>query len=410
LKVENLSVRWNIAIFAQLIGKHSKTAAIMTRNWKTIIAAIGVSIALSNNALAKKNQSNWDVAFDLLRTQSDGQNECCVSPLSLQFALGLVNEGATGQTKKQIGALLPKKLPEIGDMIQQSGSISSANSIWISDDIAASVKAKFIDQNRKKFDAEVRCLPFDEAAASQINNWCHKKTNGLIPSIIDKLKKDDKMVLVNALHFKADWQSKFDAKRTKKKQFHLETGTSNVVEMMEKTSYWNYCEAGNCQIIRMDYEAKTDAETPSFAMYVLLPEEGKKLSDILPRLNSEFWQNLSLKSQRIHLQLPKFESDFRTSLVPALQKMGATRMFTADAQFGKISKTKLCVDDVLQKCVIKVDEDGTEAAAVTAITMRLTSVGPNAEKPVEMNVNRPFIYILAETSTDTPVFIGVKTK
>ena len=382
----------------------------MTQNWKTIIAAIVVSIALSNNALAKKNQSNWDVAFDLLRTQSDGQNECCVSPLSLQFALGLVNEGATGQTKKQIGALLPKKLPEIGDMIQQSGSISSANSIWISDDIAASVKAKFIDQNRKKFDAEVRCLPFDEAAASQINNWCHKKTNGLIPSIIDKLKKDDRMVLVNALHFKAEWQTKFDAKRTKMKPFFQAGGGTTQVKMMEKTSHWNYCDANNCQIIRMDYEDKADAGMPRFAMYVLLPEEGKTLSEILPKMNEKFWKNLSFNSRHIHLQLPKFESDFRTSLVPALQSMGATRMFTGDAQFGKISKTRLCVSDVLQKCVIKVDEDGTEAAAVTAITMRLTSVGPIADKPIEMNVNRPFIYILAETSTDTPIFIGVKTK
>lgn len=381
---------------------------------RLILISFLLSVLMAN-ALAEKKSGSWDMAFDLLRAEAKAGEDCCLSPYSLQMALAMVNEGATGKTRKQISMLLPKNLSAVNQKMLNSVSLTQANSIWISNSIAADVKEKFIASNREKFLADVRRLAFDASAVRQMNAWCSDKTHGLIPSVIERLNPEDRMVLMNALHFKADWEEKFEQSKTRKKPFFLADGTEKKVDMMSQNRYMTYAETVDCQIVRLDYKAsakntENKTENTQFAMYVLLPKEGIGTSAILNRIDEKSWRKLAFSNEKVHLQLPKWECDYGTSLVSALTRMGASRMFSANAQFSKICRQKLCVSDIIQKCVIKVNETGTEAAAVTAVIMRLTSAGPRQEKAIEMNVNRPFIYVLAETTTDTPIFIGIKNK
>lgn len=381
---------------------------------KLILISFLCSVLMAN-ALAEKKSGSWDLAFDLMRAEMKAGENCCVSPYSLQMALAMTQEGATGKTKRQISALLPKNLLANSEKMQNSVSLTQANSIWISDKIAADVKPKFVSQNKEKYVADVRRLTFDANAVRQMNAWCSEKTRGLIPSVIDRLSPQDVMVLMNALYFKADWVENFDPNKTQKMPFNVANGEAKLVDMMSRSGRMTYAETKDCQVVRLNYKAsakngENEKEKTQFAMYVLLPKAGIGTSAILKKLSEKSWKQLPFSEQKVHLQLPKWESNYGTSLVGALQKMGATRMFAANAQFSKICKQKLCVSDIIQKCVVKVNETGTEAAAVTAVMMRLTSAGPNQEKPIEMNVNRPFIYVLAETTTDTPLFIGIMNK
>lgn len=365
--------------------------------------------ALASNALiAKSKTDSWDIAFSLLQSQTKQEqtvHNTCLSPLSLQLALALVDEGAKGKTHKELNKILPPSMDEVYSTLNASPALSLANSIWINQQFATQVQEGFKQSTTKKYDAEIQALAFDASAKSTINNWCKQKTKGLIPSVIERLDNAQSMILVNALHFKADWRSPFKAQRTSSKDFYLSDGTTKKVSMMEQTSHFEYAEGDDCQVICLPYKG---GEATAFAMYVVLPKEGTSLQKVLSTLNRKKWKSLSFSSEKVHLQLPKWESDYSTSLNESVKALGAKRLFTSKANFQKISKSPLRVGSINQKTLIRVDEQGTEAAAVTAISM-VTSAMPRPEKIYEMNVNRPFLYILVEEGKDLPIFIGTQT-
>lgn len=361
------------------------------------------------NALMAKGKSDaWDMAFTLLQSQTQQDttvHNTCLSPLSLQLALALVDEGAKGKTHRELNKLLPTGTEGVYTSLNASPALSLANSIWINQQFATQVQEGFKLSTTKKYDAEIQALAFDANAKNTINNWCKQKTKGLIPSVIERLDNSQSMILVNALHFKADWRSPFKAQRTSNKDFYLSDGTTKKVSMMEQTSHFEYAEGDDCQVICLPYKG---GEATAFAMYVVLPKEGTSLRKVLSTLNRKKWKSLSFSSEKVHLQLPKWESDYSTSLNESVQALGAKRLFTSKANFSKISKTSLRVGSINQKTVIRVDEQGTEAAAVTTISMVTTAL-PRPEKIYEMNVNRPFLYLLVEEGKNLPIFIGTQT-
>lgn len=365
--------------------------------------------ALASNALIAKGKSDpWDMAFTLLQSQTRQDttvHNTCLSPLSLQLALALVDEGAKGKTHRELNKLLPTDTEGVYTSLNASPALSLANSIWINQLFATQVKEGFKQTTARKYDAEIQALAFNIQGKNVINQWCQQKTKGLIPSAIDRLDNSQSMILVNALHFKADWRSPFKAQRTSNKDFYLSDGTTKKVSMMEQTSHFEYAEGDDCQVICLPYKG---GEATAFAMYVVLPKEGTSLQKVLSTLNRKKWKSLSFSSEKVHLQLPKWESDYSTSLNESVKALGAKRLFTSKANFQKISKSPLRVGSINQKTVIRVDEQGTEAAAVTAISM-VTSALPRPEKIYEMNVNRPFLYILVEEGKDLPIFIGTQT-
>lgn len=361
------------------------------------------------NALIAKGKSDpWDMAFTLLQSQTRQEqtvHNTCLSPLSLQLALALVDEGAKGKTHRELNKLLPTDTEGVYTSLNASPALSLANSIWINQQFATQVKEGFKQTTARKYDAEIQALAFNIQGKNVINQWCQQKTKGLIPSAIDRLDNSQSMILVNALHFKADWRSPFKARRTSSKDFYLSDGTTKQVQMMDQTAHFEYAENDDCQVVCLPYKGDV---TASFAMYIVLPKEGTSLPKLLNTLNRKTWKGLNFHSEKVHLQLPKWQSDYSTNLNESVQDLGAKRLFTSKANFSKISKTSLCVGSINQKTVIRVDEQGTEAAAVTTISMVTTAL-PRPEKIYEMNVNRPFLYLLVEEGKDLPIFIGTQT-
>ena len=365
--------------------------------------------------------ASWNTTFQLLKEEIDLRRSkpgnLCLSPLSLQVALAMVSEGAADRTLTEIEDLLPPTMSQTYFLLlNKSQTLTAANSIWMNNDFAKNVKKDFIQRNTRKYDAEVHNIKFNSVGVRSINDWCKKKTKGLISNIIDRLNREDKMVIANALHFKAEWEIPFEKSDTRKQPFSLLDGRNVNVQMMQKTDTWEYAEDMYCQAISLPYEVATDAATSEplentrYTMYILLPQEGLSLKDFINmQLNTEYWQSLDFESvSNIHLQLPRWKSDFSASLVEPLRRMGMRQAFTRDAQFPGITKSNsLLISNILQKTYINVNETGTEAAAATAAIMTMKCAAPTMDKPIEMNVNRPFVYILAEQTTDTPVFVGV---
>jgi serpin B len=357
------------------------------------------------------NQDNA-FAFDLLRKTMDASKEAnvTVSPLSVSIALGMTWNGADGATKSEMETALKMSgltANQINEyykvmltglpVIDPTTKLSIANSIWYKKDF--SVKSDFIAINKENFNAYIKELDFSQAwAKDTINNWCSAKTNGLIPTIIDEIPSNAMMYLVNAVYFKGIWSQKFEKKNTTESTFTNEAGNEVKVNMMHQQDTLGYASDEMAQYVDLRYGNK------AFSMTVIVPEYGKTVSDFLKNLTIEKWNEIitNLQQREIILHLPRFKSENKFLLNEPLKTMGMPTAFTESADFTKISVERLMISRVLHKTYIAVDEDGTEAAAVTAVEMVKTSM------PIipEVRANRPFIFAIREKSTGVILFIG----
>jgi serpin B len=357
------------------------------------------------------NQDNA-FAIDLLKQTMDASKEAnvTVSPLSVSIALGMTWNGADGTTKSEMETTLKMSgltVNQINEyykvmltelpVIDPTTKLSIANSIWYKKDF--SVKSDFLAINKENFNAYVKEIDFLQTwAKDTINNWCSVKTNGLIPTIIDDIPSNAMMYLVNAVYFKGIWSQKFDKKNTTESTFTNEAGNSVKVNMMHQQDTLGYTSDEMAQFVDLRYGNK------AFSMTIIVPEYSKTVNDILKNLTVEKWNEIiaNLQQREIILNLPRFKSENKFLLNEPLISMGMPTAFTANADFTKISDIRLMISRVLHKTYIAVDEDGTEAAAVTAVEMRETSM------PIipEVRVDRPFIFAIREKSTGVILFIG----
>lgn len=322
-----------------------------------------------------------------------------VSPYSAGVALSMLMQGAEGETKVELnnalcGCVFTNENIDQGKEIV----VKTANSVWVDDDF--SVRNTYVDHLSKEYDALVKSLSFaDPETVHAINDWCSEHTEGLINGIIDKLTPQMKMVLANALYFKAEWVKKFNAAMTRDAVFHGSKGDSDVPFMSKKDSYM-YAEYYGNQLIELPYAGG------KYSMYILLPSKNLDLNEVLSYLNDSSVKEVigMMDVQQVSLKLPKFKIETEMSLVNTLQHMGVRSAFTSAADLSGISRGPLAVSDILHKTVVDVDENGTEAAAVTAVMMALTSARPS--QPKVMEVNRPFIYMIADMETGRVLFSG----
>ncbi|MBQ0056024.1 MAG: serpin family protein [Bacteroidales bacterium] len=386
---------------------------------KKTLASLLLLLASIPHMMSAADADPWNTAFSLLdedlRLQGENPKNTCLSPLSLQLALGMVNEGAKGKTRSELNSIMPSGNNAMMQMLLDGkcSQLISANSIWINSSFAKSMKKKFVKQNLKHFGAEVQSKPFGAETVAAINNWCNENTNGKIPAIIDRLTDDDKMVLVNTLYFKARWINTFSKSATQPRTFYNSNGSKTDAMTMEMTASFKYRETEMFQAVELPFESDfSDGENPvatsRFELLVILPKQETGLLEVLDSLKSGKF-SLTDSYKRVHLRLPRFRCEYGTSLIPHLQAMGVSRCFTPAAQFKGISRTKLLISEVMQKTFISVDEDGAEAAAATAVSMRIGAARPRPEQPIEMYVDRPFIYVITESLTGTPVFVGAIT-
>ena len=367
----------------------------------------GQSLVESDNAFA------FSMFNTVNRFETEDKN-VCISPLSISLALTMTYNGANGDTKaameealkldglttEEINAsykFLVDELLTLDSKVQ----LDIANSIWYRNDLT--FNQDFLDVNREYFNAVVESLDFsDPNASDEINQWVNDNTNGKIPEIIDAIPGDAIMYLINAIYFKGQWQYRFDEESTRDKSFWLADGSQVQVPMMVQEAALNYYVDDQLQAVELPYG---DGE---FSMVVLVPDQSYDLDRMIEELTIVEWNRIvsNLSSQRnVKLYLPKFKFAYENILNDALKDEGMGIAFGTGADFtGIYPDPRIAITRVIHKSFIEVNEEGTEAAAATAVEVGYTSVDPN--QPFTFIVDRPFIIIIKENSTETVLFMG----
>ena len=367
-------------------------------------------------SLTKKTETDNDFAFDLFKTtyQSEDNDNIFISPLSVSMALSMTLNGAKGTTLEEMKTALRAQgysVDEINEYnkslkkalmeVDETTDFTIANSIWYRDNII--VYDDFISVNKDNYDAEIKPIDFTSPdAVTQINDWCALHTKDKIKEVIKEIPGNALMYLINAIFFKGVWASVFDKENTKKEDFFTEGKVSaGKVDMMQQADFFYYFEDEYCRYIQLPYGNK------AFSMIVMLPEEGKTVNDIISNLDSKRWNNAMqyMSMDMVNLRLPRFKAECEYYMEKSiLPDMGMITPFTGSADFSGIMNNSSQIDVVIHKTFVEVNEEGTEAAAVTVVQM-VTSAGT---EPViiDYNVNKPFVFAIRENSTGAILFIG----
>ena len=366
-------------------------------------------------------RSNNGFALDLFKRVSQKENgkSLLISPLSVTIDFGMVNNGAVGQTQKEIYGTLgygEGSVDGLNDfchtMMEQSAAVDPSTTLEIANaavinKLYPGLKDSFTNTVKSVYGAEVIYKDFGkEDIRKLVNDWCDSKTHGMIPELlIDPVPASSYAHFLNAVYFKGIWASKFKKEDTKKESFTCEDGSKATVRMMHQKDQFNYGGiSGLCSAVELPYG------NGAYLMTLLLPAEGKSLSDLVKGLDAETWGRLLMYGVEVDVKIPSFETEYFVSLRDVLQGMGIITAFSGDADFSSMSSASgLCISNVFHKAKIKVDEDGTEAAAVTDIMVD-GALAPGDTPPTrEFHADRPFLYVITEISTGAIFFIGQYT-
>ena len=371
------------------------------------------TVKLTAAQQAQVENSN-EFAWKFFKEVSKGEQEdVFVSPLSVTYALGMLANGAVGDTQKEILEGLEFRSGKVDDInslchqlmiespkLDKSTKVSMANAVVANKN--KPLQPDFKNVVEKQYQALVTNQDFSSPATlSFINQWASDHTQGMVPKILERINPDGVSYLLNALYFKGIWYRQFDKKRTQQESFTQADGKKLSVKMMHQKERFLAAENDNYQTVVLPYG------NGSYEMVVLLPREGKDLSSLLQTMDAKKWKD-NLKntySSEVDLKLPRFTSAYTRELNDVLKLLGMNAMFDpSKANLTKMSAVSSFVSMVLQKAKIEVDEEGSKAAAVTVIETAPTAVAPS--KPILFHANRPFMYAIAEHSTGTIFFMG----
>jgi len=352
--------------------------------------------------------------FKSISSSADQDENLFISPLSVSMALGMTMNGADSNTytamrntlgfeglsEKEINAAY-KSLITLLMQADPKAIFEIANSIWYRDQFT--INPLFIETNRTFFDATILPKNFnDPATVKAINDWVSDKTHGKITEIIDEIDPMTLMFLINAIYFKGTWQYEFERDKTVEAPFYLINDQTGTCQLMQIEGDFNYYADETVQIIDLPYG------DGNFSMTVFLPRANNILDEFIAGLDLLRWQNYIevLDTTSVLLELPKFKLEYKLTLNAVLKKLGMGVAFEpGQADFSRIvDDVDLFISKVLHKTFVQVDEEGTEAAAVTVVEMRYTSIEPPAR--TAMRVDRPFMFVLRERQSGTILFMG----
>jgi serpin B len=361
-----------------------------------------------------ENQFGFELYQNVFASETDYDN-IMLSPLSVSLALAMTYNGADGETKTamektlKVYGLTPEDInTSYRDLVQALKSLDPkvlleiANAIFYRNDFQ--VENEFVSINKNYYDAEVSALDFgnEQQSLETINGWVAEKTHDKIESIIDRISRDHVMFLLNAIYFKGTWQKEFNEESTEKLPFYLENGENIQTEMMQRLDTLPFASNDLFNAIELNYGKG------NYNMYVFLPENGRTLDELVNKLDKENWETWMESFQEVQsvdIKLPKFKYEYEIMLNDVLTEMGMGIAFTGAADFTGINRGGgLNIDYVKHKSFIEVNEEGTEAAAVTVVAIERTSVG--GPQKVPFVVNRPFLYAITEKSTGAVLFMG----
>ena len=354
--------------------------------------------------------SNNDFAFNLFR-KARGEKSKILSPLSVTFALGMLNNSAEGQTLQEINqtlgfgeagadainAFCQKMLKESNTLDEKTKALI-ANTIFVNEGCGYRLQEGFVDKVNTYYDAQPQNRDFyDGETMDVINQWASDHTMGMIPKVLNEktFKPYSISYLLNALYFKGIWSSPFRKENTQDEPF----GGGDEVPMMHMEKSIGYAENDLYQAVRLPYG------NGAYRMDIFLPREDKTVGEVLETLSGSNWQQ-KYQNTLIDLKLPRFETSTNQPLVQVMAELGMPTAFTEEAEFPYFCNAPCCISDMFQVAKIKLDEEGTEAAAVTVIGVETTSMPP---VPTSFHANRPFLYVISEQSTDAIFFIGQYT-
>ncbi len=345
--------------------------------------------------------------FELFRKVNANQNTF-ISPLSVSYALGMVLNGASEETKQSIINTIDfegmtaeevnqgfKDLTALLLSMDKTVELGIANSIWSHKDYT--VNSNFAHTVKTFYDGTAQALDFrNTSAKNTINNWVESKTNNRIKNLINQISPDEVMFLINAIYFKGQWQYQFDASKTHKANFTRENGTTTPVDMMlSKGAKIQYEVNNNVQLIDIPYG------NGQFRMTILVPTAGSlhELSESLTAAQLSNWLNES-DSVSVELEMPRFKMTWKEDLKETLRKMGMQM-----SGFPKLFEEQLplAISRVVHQSFLEVNEKGSEAAAATAIGIGYTSAPP---KPTRITIDKPFLFFIREKHSGVILFSG----
>ncbi len=367
---------------------------------------------------------NSAFAFDLYRLlaeQERGEN-LFYSPYSISLALAMTYAGAGGETEEQMAQALQFTLPQ-GDLHRTFNALDQelarrgegaegddetrfrlhiANAIWGQDGYP--FLTTFLDTLAENYGAGLRVLDFaaaPEDARLEINEWVSDQTEGKIQDLLARgtINPMTRLVLTNAIYFNATWLFPFEEALTRDGPFTLLDGREIQVPMMHQTESFGYARGTGYEAVELPYDGF------EMSMVILLPDEGE-LEAFEESLNAARVQAIiaELERQYMALAMPKFEFDASFSLPESLQALGMSQAFTPEADFSGITGSRdLFISDVVHKTFVAVDEEGTEAAAATAVVMMESAM---MDEPIAVRIDRPFVFLIRDIETGTILFVG----
>ncbi len=360
---------------------------------------------------AAKNRFGFALVNELVTAQP--AENLLISPYSIATALTMTASGAAGETKNVIlktlslsgirtEALNPGEKNLLDSLIttRQNVTLEIANSIWARQGIA--FKPAFQQYLQHFYSAELFTFDFNSPdAASRINSWVSRKTHDKIRSIISRINPEHALLLINAVYFKGKWQQPFAPQLTAEDSFYLPDNRTVKVQMMHRSGKFSYFASAGFEAVELPYGQG------KISMFLLLPEEKTGLPALLKQLTPENWATwrAQFTSRQGEIALPRFRMEYEQSLKPALSRLGMGLAFDLNrADFSAMcSQPRLAIGDVKHKSFIEVNEEGTEAAAVTSVEMVMTAIPINTFKLV---FNRPFLFLIQDNTTGTILFIG----
>lgn len=375
---------------------------------------IDAAFTVSEDATTKLAQENNVFALNLFAGVG-GMDSQVISPLSVTYLMGMLANGADGQTRQEILSTMGWKGETLDDinafsrlLIEQATRKDAKTTVHIANYIALNkeetLKEGTVSTLGQYFKACVEPLDFTSPKTKgHINGWCSKHTNGMIPSIIDDVDASALAYIMNAIYFDGSWKQAFNKYDTKEERFQGYTRDVKKVQMMWQNEKLRYTDNDTYAAVVLPY---TGGE---YSMTVFLPNEGKSIAEMMKKICAETFTNMYRDTETclVDLKLPRFTTEMKLQLNEIISKLGAPSMFSPSAaDFSNLSDKGLFISKMLQKAKIEVSETGTKAAAVTAATVMMTSLDRHEPRHVEFHANRPFVYTITDSQTGSILFIG----
>ena len=398
---------WITVLLALLLAACSTPAGEPTSPLAPATTAVAAPVSLPQEAetLAAANNA---FGFDLLaQLQPPATDNLFLSPLSLALALQMTYSGAAGDTAAEMAEVLHLPNLDLDALDSANASLQSslrsaadvdlliANSLWARQGLT--LREPFVQRVRDGYEAEVTTLDFsDPSAVETINGWVNDSTQGEIETLLQSIPPNVVLYLINAIYFQGGWQTPFERERTQEQPFTLPGGETISVPMMRRSGYFLHSQGESFQLAALPYG------DGRLQMNILLPSEEVALAEVLAGLDAETWRawTAEMEEERLMVGLPRFAIEYETELSEVLQRLGMTRAF-GDADFSEmVENGGIFISAVLHKAVVEVNEEGTVAAAVSAVAMEVS-------EPPSFIVDRPFFFTIEDGASGAILFVGV---